>query len=677
MGQYLHELGIDFVAEDEESYTKFITLVLNQGKAVPNYYGLPYINHHFGDTQIICRLGKNTEGDGLQFVGCDTHGDSRSIWDLRIKDKFSNNDEEDPTRVKLLVHDLDGNNMLAVDVVNGDILPSFKKDEVIQLQMVAFAESADFYPDEEAYAATVEPGPNGKKTMIGTNTIFPIGMFSDDEEVKDVVQINGIIKHIFLGNNKFGEQELKTNIRCVVDTQMGELEIIIPLGDAEEAAKRENMEPGRLINCFARLSGDAAINEHTEGIVRDAENNLKLVAYSFETGDPERLRTALSKDFVYYSEVSGRRFENADEFIEFNKMVRTEGVPTHTYYATVERIVNNGREEPEYTIGTRCIALNYEGESGINCLIFVDTDEEGYISRIHLVQGGGYHFRIDNPFPEKENLADLLANTTYKSSMIGRAHYHSLVDDDTGEEEMDAFLDEHRAELEEELADLFEQESSEDVFAEAFLRGVRKSAVPADQYDREDIISLGKQFHKDATLFKTEEEQGKIFHDALMLAAAIGRLYKGRADQAEKPYWKLPDDDPAEIPDEDTRSKRRQFNILMALKQGYETGDFRNVAPYLTEDTVFESEWVLKDLTGRDAIMEYLTGKGKTLKENNAFPTGDFIATPEGPILRLTQQDGNDKTALIVQLDDEGLAKRIGMFDIRLLVELEGGEDEE
>ncbi len=528
MGNYLNTLGLGFVTEEEDTMMGFIGHVLNKGKAVHNYYDLPYINEHFGSTQIVCRVGHTPEG-GLQFTGFDSHADSLCVWKMRVECRMKNKDEDDPTRVKLLVKDMNGGNMVAVDVVNGDILPSFKKDEAIELQMIAFAEHADFYADESAYADTIEPGPNGRKTMIGENTLFPVGLFSDDEDVKDVVQIHGTIKSMALGKNKIEGEEVSANIRCHVDTQLGEIVIILPLDDIDEVRSNENMREGKVINCLARLSGDAAINAYEDGLVRDAENNLKLVAYTLEDGDPERLRCVLANNFTYHSDSSGKDISDADEYIEFAKYVNSKAKPTHTDYATITEITE-GEEELKYPVGTRCALIRYEGEEGYDAIIFVDTDDDGNISRILLSREGRYRFTVDNPYPEKEDfdLAEMIAKATYKSSIIGRSHFHDLIDKELDEEGIDQYIAEHQDDLEADVADLSIKEIEEEVFAEAFLRGVRKSRIK--DYMDENIRALGRQFHKDATLFKSEEEQKNTFHDALVLVVAIGRLYKGRAE---------------------------------------------------------------------------------------------------------------------------------------------------
>ncbi|MDO4988428.1 MAG: hypothetical protein Q4E17_05335 [Synergistes sp.] len=64
----------------------------------------------------------------------------------------------------------------------------------------------------------------------------------------------------------------------------------------------------------------------------------------------------------------------------------------------------------------------------------------------------------------------------------------------------------------------------------------------------------------------------------------------------------------------------RLFDVLHALRKGYETGDFSKLFPYLAADCVMESQWVFSPNTGYDAIVEYFTEKGKTLAKTDSFP---------------------------------------------------------
>lgn len=63
------------------------------------------------------------------------------------------------------------------------------------------------------------------------------------------------------------------------------------------------------------------------------------------------------------------------------------------------------------------------------------------------------------------------------------------------------------------------------------------------------------------------------------------------------------------------------YKYLELVAVGYETGNFESLFPYLAEDCVMESQWVLTPNVGYDTIVSYLTGKGKTLKRTGSNPS--------------------------------------------------------
>ena len=71
-----------------------------------------------------------------------------------------------------------------------------------------------------------------------------------------------------------------------------------------------------------------------------------------------------------------------------------------------------------------------------------------------------------------------------------------------------------------------------------------------------------------------------------------------------------------------TDSKKNDilFEHLKVLCIGYSTGNFEGLFPLLSDDCVFESQWVLTPNTGKDAVIEYFTGKGATLQKNGTCP---------------------------------------------------------
>lgn len=69
----------------------------------------------------------------------------------------------------------------------------------------------------------------------------------------------------------------------------------------------------------------------------------------------------------------------------------------------------------------------------------------------------------------------------------------------------------------------------------------------------------------------------------------------------------------------------RLLQILRSLEKGYESGDFSGFFPYLSQNCVLESQWVLTPNTGYDAIVDYYTGKGRTLADSGVFPDCEIV----------------------------------------------------
>ena len=67
------------------------------------------------------------------------------------------------------------------------------------------------------------------------------------------------------------------------------------------------------------------------------------------------------------------------------------------------------------------------------------------------------------------------------------------------------------------------------------------------------------------------------------------------------------------------------YTYLEAFEKGYSSGDFSEVFPHLAEDCVMESQWVLTPNEGYQAVVDYLTGKGETLKRTGSFPSCSIV----------------------------------------------------
>ena len=116
---------------------------------------------------------------------------------------------------------------------------------------------------------------------------------------------------------------------------------------------------------------------------------------------------------------------------------------------------------------------------------------------------------------------------------------------------------------------------------------------------------------------------------------------------------------PADLAKKLADTWNRKGWIFYALKKGYETGDFSDVEQYLTDDSIFESQWVIEPLVGRKKIMKYLTGKGRTLVRENALAKAEFPQGLSGEMLRVTQDE--NVMDILIELDPEGKAKRVDL----------------
>lgn len=134
MPNFLDNFGLESFNEDEDSLMGLLGHVVKEGKGINGYYGIPYLNTHLGDVQVIARIKRNDEGN-YECCGFDTHCKGRSVWDVRIVDELNPLDD-DPLCKRLFLKSVEGDCPFIASIVNADVLPSFSKDEIIKLQMM-------------------------------------------------------------------------------------------------------------------------------------------------------------------------------------------------------------------------------------------------------------------------------------------------------------------------------------------------------------------------------------------------------------------------------------------------------------------------------------------------------------------------------------------------------------
>lgn len=124
-----------------------------------------------------------------------------------------------------------------------------------------------------------------------------------------------------------------------------------------------------------------------------------------------------------------------------------------------------------------------------------------------------------------KDLLEKAKGMPWQEALVARAHFHDLLDRGVELEEVQKTASKDEYELKSVLSDLFNNEISEETFAEAYMRGVKRSG--ASDYDEERLTRYGKQFLKDFMLRLSDEDQEKDIEEALILLGAMGSLYCG------------------------------------------------------------------------------------------------------------------------------------------------------
>lgn len=571
-------LGLDFLREEEETLINFMKAICEEGKAIVGYYGYPYLNREYGHPQFIVRTELDNVEKHLLVTGMDTHLSGVAVWDTVLSGMdLQPRDADLLTRRVVVNRESDGGGMAVVNLVNGDVLPSFLEGDRIKMQVVAFPELIHYFPDEEAYAAAQPEGVNGKKLLLADGGMLASGLLSNhapdnpdhdkDHESDNYMLIRGTVKKIAQGFTRFGEDAFPTYVDTVIGTDFGDLEIVHTVDQVEEG-EREFMQEGATVWGVFVLSGDVAIYEYSEGFVRDMEHNLALLRYTLQEGYLKRMLYVLDENAVYVSEASRQEFVGRETIVRRLQYVR-DANPEKTYYAHLATVtaVDDGEEELPFGVGQRCVVLAENEETNYVSIAFLELDGEGNIIKLTVSNNGRYHFRIDKPVRPVSILDDFELPESVAEPIFSRARFHGFLTYETGNETVLRFS-KHIKSYEENARDLIaafddyqevdENDKYSNVFGYLFAKAIEsdQSWRHGDQnqfrlvvhYSSEDAIcgrihtnldpekeervlvayDYGKQFYKDLCFFCGVHEEATFEQEllkALVIVQQIGEVY--------------------------------------------------------------------------------------------------------------------------------------------------------
>jgi hypothetical protein len=361
-------------------------------------------------------------------------------------------------------------------------------------------------------------------------------------------------------------------IRCFVDTQFGELEFDHTLEMVPEEL-RDNIKVGSIITGTCILSGDVAIKEYDKGIVKDFDHNLKLLRYTLEEGDPERLASVLADDAVYDTDTSGKRFVGPREIIDKIKYVQEHSESKYiTNYATIA-----ASENGEFPVGTRCIVLSSGESDNYESIAFIKVNYDGFITNIKISTDSTYRFEVDKPEKISTPLDDCEFPDNVAIPIINRAKFMGLIDEDVDEKSIiDNIEDYYSLECNaqrmlsalEETPQPDVEKAFENIFGYLFAKAIEQtinekekdpketnkllasysvddafegeitSTLPSNKnHALKKAMETGSKFYTDLKVFaqikdKKEEEFVETFKQAAVIVQRIGQVY------AENGFWK-------------------------------------------------------------------------------------------------------------------------------------------
>ncbi len=408
MSNFIECLGLGFLTETEEQVRKLWRYIAQEGEEIYGYYGLPYLNCHFGDAQLILRTLRNDGEKKIEIVGMDTHSSGNCVWDVRICGmNIPRKGADIMERRCVVLRSDDGGGMAVINIVNADVLPSFDEGEKIRLQMAAFPHVVEYFADEDEYIAAQPEDTDGKKWLLSDGTMMPVGLmrnrnpeseaFEIDDALDDLMLIRGTVKKLYYGMLKWGEEEYGGYLRCIIRTDYGDLEIVHTVDDVKEE-QRNNIKLGAVVNGVFTMSGDAAVYEYENGFIRDEEHNLSILRSTFCGADAERMKSVFSEDALYISERDEDMCTGRDAIIE---RLKDYAEAEEKCYAKLATIVS-GDEKLSYREGKRCIVLSCGSEKDYEAIAFADIDDTGRITKLHISTDRRYEFKIDEKRARKK-----------------------------------------------------------------------------------------------------------------------------------------------------------------------------------------------------------------------------------------------------------------------------------
>ena len=433
----LYEIGLEDLCEDEKFFMNVVAkYTMEEGELFKGYYGnyiwrrLGYLelNFHISpseDSNVVTGFTSNVSGNNFWRMAVTTHG----IVEMPVED----DDKHDYlSRCINFTHPETHEGNVPINLVNADVVPDFYPGDTYTMQVVAFADSVEYYKDEEEYKQKPLTTLKGMPVLFRMNSVM--GIIDGCIAVGEIKNVNK--KHSYNAKGKRVEF-----YAIEIQTDYGVLEILHSEACVNDSQK-DLIKPGMIIKAPCVLFGDVAVGDYQQGAILDEAHISRLLRGCFDSGDFTRVSRLLADDCKYIRFDGSFAADGGKEVFAFltraAKGLNAEEKNLSAYPATLVSYDEQNEVAPEdieHKIGTPIIAISHKAGEAPNAFLVIKLNEENKISEIKSLgpKYGFYRLKINIPEDDFEDFSPIPTSFSEDEwlEMLGKRFEAGSFDDDS------------------------------------------------------------------------------------------------------------------------------------------------------------------------------------------------------------------------------------------------------
>lgn len=388
---------------DDDTLHGLVAYAAQNGKEIFGYGNNPYIYMSLGDAELFLSA-EETDDNNFEIKSINTHCGNQCVWNV-VNTGIDLTPKDSPKSEKTLLveNESEPKSIVPVNLITADVLPSFSEADKYELQVTALPYTIEYFKDHDEYEQAQPEAKDGHKWLLENGSLIPLSFLHNhmtevyergrEYEDDDEVVFTATVQKVLSGELEIAGEKCITFIRCFADTIFGRLEFDHTIDQVPEEL-RKNIKEGAIICGTCIISADAAINKYENGIVKDPEHNIRLLRYSLEKGDINRLASVLTERTELKDHINSEKARGTTDIIkkltDLKAFVKSKTETYTTLFATAER-----KECSESDITEKCIVFSDKNEKILDYAVFATTNENGDISQISIENAAKVLIKID------------------------------------------------------------------------------------------------------------------------------------------------------------------------------------------------------------------------------------------------------------------------------------------